>query len=73
MTPYPLVAHLHRWDRVQRRRCFNIRARNGQEELEFGTSYKKSPIPKLTSAADIIPAGKLSVLKTHRHGDVPRL
>ena len=73
MAPYPFVAHLHRRDRLQRRRCFNIRARNEQDDLEFGTSYKKSPIPYLSSAADSIPAGKLSVLKTHSNGDVPRL
>ena len=73
VVPYILDAYLHRWNWLQRRRCFNIRARNGQDDLEFGTSYKKSPIPYQSSAADSIPAGKLSVLETHRHGDVPRL
>ena len=73
MAPYPFVADLHRRDRLQRRRCFDIRAGNGQDDLEFGTSYKKSLIPYLRSTADSIPVGKLSVLEIHRHGDVPRL
>ena len=63
MVPYILDAYLHRWNWLQRRRCFNIRARIRREDLKFGTSNKKSPMSDLSPATDNIPVGKLSVGK----------